>query len=117
MKEFGIHYIVEYVDCARDVIENVTSLEPIFLAAGKESNATMLSWSFKQFEPVGVSGYIFIAESHLSIHTWPEENYAAVDIFTCGKEMSAQVAIDFLENKLGAKKVIVQKLSRGVPVE
>jgi len=53
------------------------------LAAAKESGATILGESFHQFSPQGVSGVIIIAESHLTVHTWPEHGYAGADIFTC----------------------------------
>lgn len=115
MKKFGLHYLVEYVGCEPSSIGLVERLEPVFLEAARISQATILSSSFKQFQPQGVSGYIFIAESHFSIHTWPEESYAAVDIFTCGETMDANKALDYLSEQFGASKMIIKEFERGVP--
>ncbi|MCB0343647.1 MAG: adenosylmethionine decarboxylase [Bdellovibrionales bacterium] len=114
MKEFGKHYLVEFIGCDSDKIASASVVETIMLEAARLSNATLLSHAFHQFAPQGVSGFLFIAESHFSIHTWPEESYAGVDIFTCGKEMDAQIAIEHLEREFAAKSVQVKLLSRGI---
>jgi len=61
-----------------------------------------------------VSGVVVIAESHLSIHTWPEHRYAAVDIFTCGDVLEPKVAADYLKELLGATQVSLVQLERGL---
>lgn len=112
-KEFGDHYIIEFVCCDRAKISTKKSVEDIMVYAAKESGATIIDRRFRQFSPEGVSGVILISESHFSIHTWPEEHYAAVDIFTCGKKMQPKVAISILQKGFGAKKVTKQIIQRG----
>ena len=68
-----------------------------------------------KFEPHGVSGVAVLAESHISIHTWPEKSYAALDIFVCGENANPEAALKHIEEKLEATKLTVKKLDRGIP--
>ena len=86
--DFGRHFLVDFIGCDPDTISVLEITREIFLRAAQESKATIVGQSFHQFEPIGVSGVLLIAESHFSIHTWPENRFAGVDIFTCGDEMS-----------------------------
>jgi S-adenosylmethionine decarboxylase len=111
-KSFGQHYLVEYTGCRPQSLQSVKEVEAALLAAAAESQATMIQHGFHQFEPHGVSGYIFIKESHFSIHTWPEDQYAAFDVLTCG-EMYPEKAIDALKGSFQAKDVRVRVFQRG----
>ena len=70
--------------------------------AAKLANATVLNLISNKFEPQGVTAIALLAESHLSIHTWPEEHYSAVDIFTCGKNMKPDLSCKYLVQALMA---------------
>ena len=109
---FGRHYLVEYIGCDEKRIRHVREVKPALLKAARLSKATILKNYFYQFRPVGVSGLMFIAESHFSIHTWPEDCYAGLDILTCG-EMYPQRAVDYLAKYFKAKKVIQKIIPRG----
>jgi S-adenosylmethionine decarboxylase proenzyme len=76
--------------------------------------ATIVASEFHQFNPYGISGMIIISESHLSIHTWPEYGYAAVDIFTCGEVIDPQVAHSILREALQSTQESVIEMRRGV---
>jgi len=80
----GRHLLLELRECNVAVLDDLKYLENALVSAAKDSGATVLDKSFHHFAPQGVSGVVLIAESHLSLHTWPEHAYAAVDIFTCG---------------------------------
>ena len=101
MKALGKHLLLELNDCDPELLNDIGFIKEVMLAAAKESGATVLGESFHQFSPQGVSGVILIAESHLSVHTWPEHGYAGADIFTCGTrvnpEKAAAVLIDLLK--------------------
>ncbi len=99
---FGNHYLIDLRDCDPEIIKSVGPTREIVLRAAKECGATILDNYFHQFQPMGVSGVVLIAESHISVHTWPESGFAAVDIFTCG-EMKPQVAIDIMREGFRAK--------------
>ncbi len=115
-KEFGKHYIIELFGCNPETINTVTHVEQIMIKAATESNSTILNHVFHQFEPTGVSGFIFIAESHFALHTWPEDNYVGADIFTCGKEMNPDTAIEVMKRDFEATDVRVKVLSRGFEI-
>lgn len=111
-KSFGRHYLVEYINCNPEKLKFVKEVENILFRAAEVSEATTLEQYFWQFDPVGVTGMIMIAESHFSVHTWPEDSYAAFDILTCG-EMFPEKAIELLKNEFEARKVDVQVIERG----
>ena len=100
--DFGKHYLIDLRDCDPEIIKSVEPTREIVLRAAKECGATILDDYFHQFQPIGVSGVVLIAESHISVHTWPESGFAAADIFTCG-EMKPQVAIDIMREGFRAK--------------
>lgn len=112
-KVLGQHFLVELQDCDAELLKRVETVEPVLLAAAKESGATIISSSFHQFSPEGVTGVILIAESHIALHTWPEHGYAGFDIFTCGESMKPELAIDYLKEKFQAKNVGVRQYDRG----
>jgi S-adenosylmethionine decarboxylase proenzyme len=82
--------------------------------------ATVIGAHFHTFSPHGVSGVVVIAESHLTIHTWPEHGYAAVDIFSCG-DLNLDAGIEFICHSFAAKrtetKVVERGLGLGAPVK
>ena len=105
--DFGKHYLIDLRDCDPEIIKSVGPTREIVLRAAKECGATILNDHFHQFQPIGVSGVVVIAESHISIHTWPESGFAAADIFTCG-EMKPQVAIDIMREGFRAKETTMK---------
>ncbi len=112
-KEFGKHYLVELIGCDLAQLKFVKDVQKALLQAAEASQAVILDYSFYQFQPEGVTGIILIAESHFSIHTWPQDNYAAFDVFTCG-EMDVDKAIETLKECLGAKDVKTTMVRRGI---
>ena len=114
MNALGRHLLLELKDCNREVLNDLNFLKDIMQSAATEAGATVLSKSFHQFSPHGVSGVVIIAESHLFIHTWPECGYAAVDIFTCGDSVRPEKAARILVNRLEAKNHSMLEIQRGI---
>ena len=114
MDALGRHLLLELRECNVAVLDDLKYLENALVSAAIESGATVLDKSFHQFAPQGVSGVVLIAESHLSLHTWPEHAYAAVDIFTCGTTVKIEVAADSLIRQLGSKDPSLLEVKRGV---
>ena len=79
-----------------------------------ETGATIIGESFHKFSLGGVTGVIAIAESHLSIHTWPEHKYAAVDIFTCNKKFISSKAVDLIIDMLECQDSDIREIKRGI---
>lgn len=113
MLKLGKHYLVEYYSCDPLILDDQSSIQGILLDAALKCGATVLEYSFHKFSPQGVSGVVVIAESHISIHTWPEYGYAAVDIFTCGTRVDPWVAYELMKNSLSAKETMVREIERG----
>lgn len=114
MRILGRHLIVEFTECDRELLDNTELLEAHMKEAVRRSGATIVQSVFHRYNPHGVSGVIVIAESHLSIHTWPEYGYAAVDFFTCGESVDPYRAFEYMREALGAESV-VSELRRGIP--
>ena len=79
------HLLLELYRCDCEKLNDESFLRCILNRASKLANATVLNLISNKFEPQGVTAIALLAESHISIHTWPESNYSAVDIFTCGQ--------------------------------
>jgi S-adenosylmethionine decarboxylase proenzyme len=115
MKTLGIHLLIELWACNREKIDDVDYLCRIMSQAAEVAGATVLKTAFQDFNPQGVSGVVVIAESHLTIHTWPEYGYAAVDIFTCGNTVDPWTAAGFLKQELEAENSRMLNFERGFP--
>jgi len=115
MIALGKHVLVECHECDAARLNEPAVLEEAFLEAARAANATPLGSSFHTYEPHGVSGFVAIAESHLSIHTWPEHRYAAVDIFSCGDSLQEKVAVEIILERLQCQRYLISgDLRRGV---
>jgi S-adenosylmethionine decarboxylase len=84
------------------------------VSAAEAASATIVDVSFHEFNPFGISGMVIIAESHLSIHTWPEYGYAAVDIFTCGDLIKPSDAAAYLIDQFECRTPSVVEMKRGI---
>lgn len=101
----GIHVLGNLYGCPKEFLEKVEIVRSILWKTITESKFTAVGESFHQFEPTGATGVILLAESHISIHTWPEKNFAAVDIFTCGEETHAEQGFDLLCSYLKPERI------------
>jgi len=114
LETLGRHCIIEYYDCPRDIMDDVERIKKAMCDAAVAMNATIVAVEFHHFNPHGVSGMVVISESHLSIHTWPEFGYAAVDVFTCGDIVDPWFAHERLREAFQAKRESVVELKRGI---
>lgn len=114
MKTIGRHLIAEFYDCNPDILDDTERIRADMLAAANSVGATVVGEVFHRFSPQGVSGSVVIAESHLSIHTWPEAGYVAVDIYTCGG-LDPRPGFRHLGRALEARSCRVQEIVRGLP--
>ncbi len=111
----GRQLTIEYYECASNVLLDKTLVEKALLQAARNSGATIISSSFHGFKPQGVSGVVVIAESHFTVHAWPEHDYAAVDIFTCGDSIDLEVAINSMRDSFESKNVVISSdQNRGI---
>ena len=114
MNALGRHLLVELFDCDPDVINNLEAVKGALIEAAKRAQATIVDVVFHEFNPFGISGVVVIAESHLSIHTWPEYRYAAFDIFSCGEALQPEVAASYLVEQFAAERTSMVEMQRGM---
>ena len=114
IEQLGRHILVEYYNCDKDILKDHSIIEEHMKEAAIVSNATIVTSCFHKFNPWGVSGAVIIQESHLTIHTWPELGYAAVDVFTCGDTVNPWEACNYMTEKLNAKNMTATEIKRGV---
>jgi S-adenosylmethionine decarboxylase proenzyme len=113
VEALGKHILVELYDCNSEILNDPKKIEESMNKAADLAGATIVSSSFHHFSPHGVSGVVVIAESHLTIHTWPEYGYAAVDLFTCGETVDPWIAFDFLKQTYKCSHFSVMEMKRG----
>ena len=109
------HLLLELYLCDYDKLNDESFLRCALNRAAKFAKATVLNLISNKFEPQGVTAIALLAESHISIHTWPESNYSAVDIFTCGKNMLPELASQHLIDALKAEEHFLRVIERNPP--
>lgn len=114
MNALGKHLLLEMRDCDKKILADLATVRNAMVSAAQEAKATIVEIAFHEFSPFGISGMVVIAESHLSIHTWPEYGYAAVDVFTCGDLIKPEVAANFLIERFKCKSPSMVEMKRGI---
>jgi S-adenosylmethionine decarboxylase len=112
MMNLGDHYIIELLSEEAKLLNDESHIYKTLVSAANAAKVTIISVTTHQFSPHGVTGYLLLSESHISIHTWPEHSYAAVDVFTCGGNPKA--AIEEIKKLLKAKKTREIYIPRGL---
>ena len=114
MKALGTHIVCELSGCDAAKLTDVDAVREMMQNAARAANATVIETAFHRFQPQGVSGVVVIQESHLSIHTWPETGYAAMDFYTCGDHTDPWAACQFAAEALDAQSMLTTEVRRGV---
>ena len=109
------HLLLELYGCDYEKLNDESFLRCSLNRAAKLAKATVLNLISNKFEPQGVTAIALLAESHISIHTWPESNYSAVDIFTCGQNMMPEQASQYLIKSLMAEEHSLRVIERNPP--
>jgi len=113
LKTLGRHILVEYYNCDSQILKNPIFIEREMNQAALKAEATIVKSNFHHFHPWGVSGAVIIAESHLTIHTWPEYGFASADFFTCG-DIDPWKSFEYLEKILKSEFSESIEIPRGL---
>lgn len=113
MKSLGTHILVELFGCDRKILNDSRQIESELIQAAELINATIVSSSTHNYQPQGVSAVVVISESHLTIHTWPEYQYAALDLFICTDTADPRIAFNHIKKALQASHTSTVELRRG----
>ncbi|MEP3277730.1 MAG: adenosylmethionine decarboxylase [Stappiaceae bacterium] len=111
----GTHLIIDLYDACRDRLDDINHIEHALLECVEKAGATLLHIHLHRFEPNGISGVAVLAESHISIHSWPENGYAALDVFMCG-DSHPERCIDVLRDAFKPQRTGVSEILRGQSV-
>lgn len=114
MYTYGKHLLCEVSGCDPTVIGDLDRVKEILFRAAAKAKAEIMESTFHHFSPQGISGVVVIAESHLAIHTWPENGYAALDIYTCGEHTDPEAALRYCSGEFGAANLQITRLERGL---
>lgn len=114
MKELGTHIITQLYECDQNILNDIPKLQELFLEACNIGKATVLQHTFYQFTPQGVTGFVLLAQSHVSVHTWPEHNYAMLDILTCGMAANPWDIFQHIKEGLKSQRFNKTQLTRGI---
>ncbi len=117
MEVLGCHLLLELKDCNPKLLNDLSYIRRAMIETAQDVGATIVGESFHHFSPQGVTGILAIAESHISIHTWPEYGYAAADIFSCGTSFRAREAATKLAEALECRHPEIQEIERGLVVQ
>lgn len=113
MTSIGSHCVLEIYDSPRALLDDPKAVLEALRAAAKAANATLLQTTSHRFEPHGVTALALLAESHISVHTWPERGYAACDVFTCGAETLPESACMALVHAFACPRYSLRRFPRG----
>jgi len=113
-KALGLHIIADLYGVEADLIDRVEDIRALLEGAVKHAKLTKISSHYYQFRPHGATGVVLIAESHISIHTWPELGIATVDVYTCGDPQQCVEAMNFIIDKLKPARVDKKVFERGL---
>ena len=106
------HILFDLIGCPFDLLDSETHVKVSLFNAAKKANSKVLDLGSHKFEPQGVSGYALLADSHISMHTWPEKGVAKCDIFTCSDGCTPQEAVKYLQKQFKAQRVTSDSFDR-----
>ncbi|GGA47672.1 S-adenosylmethionine decarboxylase proenzyme [Kroppenstedtia guangzhouensis] len=110
---FGRHVAMDAWGVDFDLLNDARLLEKYMKVAAEKCGATVLSSQTQAFEPQGATVLVLLSESHLSIHTYPEKGFAALDCYTCGHEVDPMVAIRYMMDVLKPTHAFEKVMRRG----
>ena len=114
MKELnGEQLVIDLYGCDYDVINSKKQIEKIIHHICKKIKTNIVAEKYHVFEPIGITGFVIISTSHIAIHTWPEYNYAAIDIFSCKTGLPSVIA-DELKKLFGADEYTTKTILRKI---
>ena len=115
--KLGEHYICDLSNCNLQLLMDGERVHALFSQAVRESGLTVVDEGFYKFSPHGFTCFLLLAESHASLHAWPEYGYCAIDLFTCAIGKDLLPLIQHIKSVLGADNFSVRKLDRDADIE
>ena len=112
----GSQVVLDLYECETPRLDDIDWVKATLVDAALAAGATIVQTVFHKFAPWGISGVVVISESHLAIHIWPENRYAAIDVFTCGDSMDLDRAVRYLIDTFKAQRSDTRSFHRGLEI-
>ena len=106
------HILFTLKGCPFELLDDEQNIRMLLYRATKECKSTLLNLATHKFEPQGVTGVAMLAESHISIHTWPEKSMAVCDVFTCGEHTLPQAGVEYMKQRFESSDMIMKEFVR-----
>jgi S-adenosylmethionine decarboxylase proenzyme len=106
-----VHIVADVTQCVPEILDDEDGLVEMLRRAADSCGATLLGVQSHKFEPQGVTAVVMLAESHMSLHSWPERGEVAIDIYTCG-DLNTQAAFDLIMAELRGSLLQHQTIQR-----
>ena len=112
----GSHYLLDFFGCDSNELNSMAFWREHVVNASDVSGLEILKSDFHQFKPFGITGFLILSTSHISFHTWPENNYVACDVFSCGSESDTKKAVTYLKRHITHTRCEEKRVGRGYMV-
>ena len=99
------HILFDLKGCPADLLDDARHVRNSLFHASLISNSKILKIDYHEFTPQGVTGFALLAESHISIHTWPEDNVARCDLFSCNLSTDYKSVIQYMQTRFHSMEV------------
>ena len=106
------HILFTLKGCPFELLDDENNIKLLLYNATKEAKSTLLNLATHKFEPQGVTCVAMLAESHISIHTWPEKGMAVCDVLTCGDSAEPEKAVEYMQEQLKATDIVSNQFER-----
>jgi len=106
------HILFTLKECSPGLLDDEAHIRNVLIVAADQAKSTLLDISSHKFDPQGVTAIALLAESHISIHTWPEKGMAVCDVFTCGDHATPREGVQYMFESLDAKDMVSQEFDR-----
>jgi S-adenosylmethionine decarboxylase len=110
--KLGEHFVCDLSDCDPALLLDSERARERFTQAIRESGLTVVSEGFYKFSPHGFTCFLLLAESHASLHAWPEHSYCAIDVFTCNLQLDIDPLVRKLQDLFGCERITVRAVDR-----
>lgn len=106
------HILFKLEGCPFSTLNDEEHIKFCLFHASEASHSKVIKVETQKFVPQGVTGFALLADSHISIHTWPENNVAKCDIFTCNEKCTPYKAVEYMKEAFKATELISQEHER-----
>ena len=115
--KLGEHFIFDLSDCNQEILMDSERAYSLFAQAVRESGLTVVDEGFYKFSPHGFTCFLLLAESHASLHAWPEYGYCAIDLFTCALGKDMMPLLQRIKEVFGADDFALRKFDREAGID